>query len=1327
MRLIRFIYGKQIDSFLSHIQGNFQIESFLRYILNYTGLEKLKEGEKAFYRETNDYVNEYNKYNSESFSIIQAYLISLFNKNNSSIDDHYRKISIKKGNDDNKLKGIYNYIMQSPSMEEDIVQIFLDKLGKLPIAQNILIPSEETSEEEMQAFFNRAILCENNTLFVVEVNDSLSKNLQRKMNTLVYKLLKDKINIFNEKNDEKIYEKIDHTIYMDSCLVFIYNKDTESFLNEINKLKPANLCLERDNHEIGPSETNSLSSKSLKFDHLRLELLENTHVIESEICGLGKSTKIRNEIKKSKKQNHYFPLGGILSKNRIYKRLENIMKNIKSQTKDNFKDISIHLDLFETEQHSLLNEFLFSFLITKFYSNGENIIYIPTNIEIYVEIPNCFKDFITKYGILKFFRNEENIIKLNNLPDFILPKDKIDLLNNMLGLKDNMEIFNWIKKIFKEINIKSYSYHQIHIFLNLFICQYNIFNGEKIYFYEGNKNTTDKCINYFSKSTKYFIYGGFSKLLLEKKIKINNEEEEKNLLSKEYDNDIKNQVFDEKLIFIVKYPKPKGKNLGKYYNLDISNEALENGEGLWKLKPYEIEEREKLKKKLTCEKFEKFELLSILKKILDLKNPVKAAEGEDKGNLKSLLEIVGDDYVMTIDNFRKMILILYRIIANVPVILMGETGCGKTTLIKKLNQLLNNGKEKVKIIKIDSSYTDQDFIEKMDTINKEAKNSKKELWVFFDELNTCDSLAIITEIFINRTYGPNNKLENNIRLIGACNPYRKKKENKNICGLTYYNENDSGLVYLVNNLPQSLMYYVFNFGSLDKANEDKYISSIISDIIEENNLKEDTRNVISKCHEYLREVFDPSVVSLREVVRFKKIYKFFMDYFKNKKKLNKKIIEKNEIKEKDKKNKINESNEIPKNNKKKNKTIKLKSIIISIYLNYYIRLVDGKTRSKFDGELKDFFKQLVNYEYRNKEKPKNLNEDDIIINEDLKNDLLFNYDISDTNNFSFSQILSGEQDFILDNINLEKGIGKNNSLKENIFLLFTSLVTHIPLIIIGKPGSSKSLSSKLICKEMDGKYSKKNFFKLYPSVIQSYFQGSKTTTPEEVKGIFTIAKQKLELFKNNNNNINNSSLENNDLPISMILFDEMGLAERSKHNPLKTLHSFLEPDENKDKNGLSFSFVGISNWTLDAAKINRALNLSVPDLDYNLDDLKLTSISIAESINESFADKTIFKKILPNVYSQFKKNLKLLKKLTVYKQYEIQEYKYLINKYKGDENFQKIFSNIKCANNFFNKINQENNDNKEKKETKDEEIFEYDIFINVKNKLKKFLEEKKNK
>ena len=47
-----------------------------------------------------------------------------------------------------------------------------------------------------------------------------------------------------------------------------------------------------------------------------------------------------------------------------------------------------------------------------------------------------------------------------------------------------------------------------------------------------------------------------------------------------------------------------------------------------------------------------------------------------------------------------MILILIRIRANVPVIMMGETGCGKTLLRRKLSEMLNNGScEILKIIK----------------------------------------------------------------------------------------------------------------------------------------------------------------------------------------------------------------------------------------------------------------------------------------------------------------------------------------------------------------------------------------------------------------------------------------------------------------------------------------------------------------------------------------------------------------------------------------------------------------------------------------------------
>ena len=1274
MTSIRFIYGKQINSILSHIQGNYPIDSFLRYILNLTDCGKdVKEGKKSFNRNVQDYVNEYDLYNDNSFDIIHNYIMSLFKLNDLTIEEHYKNISIKKGK---SLKGIYKYLSKYISMEEDILQIFLDKIGKIPIAQNILVNNKETSYEEMQAFFNRAILCKYNTIFVVKINNSFSNYQQRCMNIFIDKLLTYKNKKYNEKEEGREVDKKDTYTYMDSCLVFIYNKKSEQLLNELKNLEPKELPMENTNHSLKRAVTlDTLSTHSSMTDPLREELFMNTHIIRSDICGLGKSTKIKNEIKKSGKNYIYFPLGGNISKDSIYSKLEKIMKNIK--TENYFKDIAIHLDLFESREQSILNEFLFSFLITKFYSNNENIIYIPKNIEIYIEIPNCFNDFISNYEILKLFEREDDNISIEDIPELNLSEDKIHLFKNMLDIDNNKDIYNWIKK---NIKIHRYSYHQINIFINLFICQYNKFGGNKLTFYKNGNDVTGDCIERFAEGTKYFTYGGFSKLLLEERSRNDSKMDYIDLLSEEYDNDLKKD-FNKKLIFIIKDRKI-------YYNLDISTEALKNGEALYKLSEEEKVEKKKKIEKDSLENVLKYEFLLILKKILDLPNPVKPNEkGYSKKSLSKIID--KDNYVITIDNFRKMILILYRIIANIPVILMGETGCGKTALIKKLNQLLNNGEETLVTLNIDPSYKDEKLLKKMNIINNMAKANNKEVWVFFDEINTCDSLALINEIFINRTYN-GIKLENNIRLIGACNPYRKKKKNKNICGLTYPND-DNELVYLVNILPQSLFYYVFNFGSLEKENEDQYISSIISDIITNEKLKEKTKNVISKCHEYLREAFDPSVVSLRELARFKKIFHFFIVYFKNK----------NEWQKEENRNKESENL----NFKKKigyQKSDNLKSIIISIYLCYYIRLVDGDSRTDFDSYLKVPFKELVNYNVINNSQSYNL-----ICNTDFKNDLQNNYHITDLEFFNFSQILLEEENFITqkENIILDKGIGKNKSLKENIFLLFTSLVTNIPLIIIGKPGSGKSLSTQLICKEMNGQYSRGKFFRLYPSIIQSYFQGSDSTTPEDVEGIFQIGEGRLKALKEKD--------EKTSLPISMILFDELGLAERSKYNPLKALHSNLEFDGNKK----GISFVGISNWILDAAKINRALFLSVPDLDDNLDDLISTSKSIAKSINEDFEKQIIFSKIMPNVYFNYKKILKSLKKLTVFKKYELQEYRRILNEYKEDETLKKTLEDYEEFNKFFEK-------DENIKEEDIKMVYEYGLFIKVKSKLDEFLKNK---
>ena len=120
--------------------------------------------------------------------------------------------------------------------------------------------------------------------------------------------------------------------------------------------------------------------------------------------------------------------------------MNKVLKKI--ETKKDYSDFGIHLDLYENKEKSVLNEFLFSFLITKFYSNNENIIYIPKNIEIYIEIPNCFYDFKSNYDILNSF--ELDNIELKSLPQLILSEKKFTHLKNMLNLNTSEEISKYI-------------------------------------------------------------------------------------------------------------------------------------------------------------------------------------------------------------------------------------------------------------------------------------------------------------------------------------------------------------------------------------------------------------------------------------------------------------------------------------------------------------------------------------------------------------------------------------------------------------------------------------------------------------------------------------------------------------------------------------------------------------------------------------------------------------------------------------------------------------------------------------------------------------------
>ena len=1165
----------------------------------------------------------------------------MFEINETSLQKHYEAILMR---EENKYKGIYLHECEENAIGKYIYEIFLQKIGQKPIAQNILISSKETSIEEIQAFLYRAILCDYNTLFVVEINESLNDYQQGIMYNFLDKLLiyknekcktmdKKGINIDKEKTHD----------YLDACIIFIYetkNKDNLSFLREIEKLEKQDIKLEND------LEDKDESKLPLEKD------IENSNitVFTSDVCGLGKSFKIKELINKKKQKYFHFPLGGILTKNVIAKKISNLLKKIKEENK---KDVSenkekdkigenkiknaIHLDLTESEETSIINEFLFSFLITKFYTNNETIIYIPKDIEIYIEIPNCFKNYLSQFGILNIFKKDN--IFLDEIPKLFLPQNTIEIFNRMIKLNTNEDIEEKFLKKYLD-NKKNYSFHQIIIFIKLFISQYSKFETE-ISFSEikkdkkgkiiEKKNVTEKCISDFAESTKYFINSGFQELLMKKIDEKELEKEGKDyvdLLSEIYDNDLKDTVFDIPIIFII-----KEKMEADPLQIPKINSRLFNSSKDYLLR---------------------------LKQVLNLPNDVEQDIGDQK-SLLSILDYQSDNYVITNDNFKKMVLLVYRIIADIPVILMGETGCGKTALIKKLSQLLNNGEIVVEIINIHPGITDKYICKKMNEMNEKAKKQERELWIFFDEINTCLSLSLLTEIFINKTYN-GEKLNDNIRLIGACNPYRRRKKGFQRCGYSRENDNDKELVYLVHPLPQSLLNYVFSFGALNDNDEKKYIYSIIEKLFEkgEEDLHEATKEVIFKCHKYLRDTFDPSVVSLREISRFKTIVEFFQKYLIIKRKC-KEIKDNDFIEEDDNKDKveinINTNNKLDdKSNKSKNgmeKFDKIISIICSVYLCYFIRLIDEYKRQEFNNQLRESLIKLVNsvkivepleaINTNEKEKEKDDKDEDKDEKENLASKIhhktLQNF-IHEYNIKHFSDFLRLEENYLIDKIELKKGIGKNDLLKENVFLLFVSVITKIPLIIVGKPGTGKSLSSQLIYNSMRGKYSKDIFFRQYPQIVLTYFQGSESTKPEDIDKLFEIAENKLEFYKKN------EEFKNEKLPISMILFDELGLAEKSESNPLKALHSKLEYAGNED----GVSFIGISNYSLDAAKVNRAMNLSVPNLEDKIDQLINTSKSIVERISEDLSNLKIFE-ILARAYYEYKNKLNFIKQLIVLKQY----------------------------------------------------------------------------
>ena len=1277
-QLMRYIYGRQFNLLLNLMRNdeiratliqnksssNNSLASFLKYLTNDI-IEANIDLDNIKYKYNTNLGNGDNLICS--FENINNFLNEFLQKNNINLESILRQNFIKDEYQDQFI-GLYTYLLEDDKIgeiqkgiEEHILNWYHFLTGNFPMAQTLLLCNEETTSEEIIAFMYRAFLCQYHVVFMVGKIELLNSDQRLVLTRIINTLF------------------TGHEKEMKSCLVFAYSDKTSTIVQYLERIK---------GHEQLEHKDKNKEPKKLYE--------QKVEIISSDKSGVGKSTYIKNQVKKSKKKYIHFPFGGEFNRKEVISRLKEI--NIKNE--DASKTV-IHLDLYDTKQTDLMKDFLYSFLITKLYGQNETLFYLSKEVEIKIEIPNGFIDFFLKFPILDMFKNKYKMT-IDKLPPLqvdskldsniqivcnylkLLKEGKLDdhdlYIKNVSINVDEMIEKQYMEKstlingkslsqkeceelIKSNIGIKNPNYYQINSFINALSGQLKQFSLNFL-LSAGNLIQTSKAlrkqnlnkirtmmVKSFIGNTLHFTQGAFDKLLNSQldMYKIGtkqgnyDEKKQEELAIKALSDATEIISFDKikpSLVFfhedgqtfsIISTCNPNEdeyKNLLEIRNIPI---MMNNYEG-----------KELYKELNNYSKFEHRMFLKEIKEILNIHNPIDKSEKEQidklnknknknsKTDLKTIEEIVGE-YVFTSDNFIKMILILLRIRENIPIIMMGETGCGKTSLIRKLSELINNGESKMKILNIHAGITDQEII---DFLNKKQKNEnsiiedaeelqKKEearkkqfekegqiyfenkIWVFLDEINTCNSMGLICEMMTKHSC-QGNPLPKNITFIAACNPYRMVVKDEEPNGLKIEGTNERKLVYTVNPLPHSLLNFVFNFGNLTKKDEESYIKNIIVNPIEsfywkeinnkelniindegendqENNIieerkekdKKDEKNLknylkpevfeqyvklkeiasysIIKAQEYVRKKNDISSVSLREIRRFSIFYNFFVEYLRNKKKLSKSMKQEEYFNKIDLFNQNLDDFEIYKY-----------SINLSIYLCYYLRLTQKIFRKEFSDIMEKIF------------------------------------------GFDFTKIPQKEQKFILDNIDLEKGIAKNRALLENIFTLFVCVNAKIPLFIVGKPGCSKSLSVQLLFNSMKGEISDNYLFKSMPKLISSPYQGSLGSTSKGVLNIFKKARQFLE-----------KETEENSKIISMIYFDEMGLAEHSPNNPLKVIHSELEYDLNEGKKKIAF--VGISNWRLDASKMNRGLYLSIPQPD--LEDLKQTAQTIAESYNIQLAQK----------------------------------------------------------------------------------------------------------
>lgn len=969
----------------------------------------------------------------------------------------------------------------------------------IPFAQNILLCNKNTRTDEITLLLNRCLGCENGQLFSIaniemlahETQDFLAESLTKfQSNTSFHLAL-----LFRGNSHHPLYEK---------------------FADLIMRPKP-----------ITENELQDFFSKKYP----------NVLTVTSAVPGLGKSEEVKRLALQNQMGKITLHISGIFDRETIVEEL----------TKLKIKQFHVlHVDIGPVDEPFELDAFLFELIVLKHVSARKFAFYLQTDY-ICVEIANSVNQELN-----------------NSLPTVTCFRRKHLIWNNYSNMHVSQEVNSPVQVVCQYLNLQdSGKLDQTDLYLT------------------GNKRVRplsatlcrDLLEKHFSTSgdMSYTIVNIFLGVLADQLkrlsssvfFRLSNIQHE--LVKSELVTALKNMSIDFSSRSINACRSAQSVSMGvvgssQHAKPDVpvtSAEILakrtesmirwEDSNHLMVLFHYDLQtvsalyrDKDKVPKQISSlfesqlkKKLENFgeksqdELKSILLKLVQHPSNIDGAA----------LNKISKQYALTPDNLLKMVLIVLRMQGHQPIIIMGETGCGKTSLIRFLSTVCQID---FQILCIHAGVTEDMLINKISACDSDAKkNFARDVWLFLDEINTCDHLGLICDVLCHH-HCKGKSLAPNLKLLAACNPYRLRSDKSILTsGLQGKIKTDqlSKLVYRVNPLPETMIDYVWDYGSLQKKDEKAYIERMVQKVFPKEKMVHLFVELLTMSQQFVKkEEGSDCCVSLRDVERCRKLVEWFVKTLKTKSK------------------------------DKLYKPYKLEAnaIILALSICYHSRFPDNDVRKRYREKIATCCEKIAELQLNAEE--------------------------------NIEKIIIEEQNDILNRMELPPGTAKNTALRENVFVILVCILNRIPVFVVGKPGCSKSLSMQLIRGNLRGKDSEDSFFKCLPQLYCVSFQGSESSTSDGIIKVF----EKAQNYQNHN--------QSGDV-LSVVILDEIGLAEISRFNPLKVLHNLLEPENQATP---EVSVVGISNWALDSAKMNRAIHLSRPEMDEK--ELYETALSITESL-----------------------------------------------------------------------------------------------------------------